>query len=114
MFDDDRALRRVLCQGKHRLQHGLLLQAPSPQLGEGRRSQSKFEPGMLYVVEIRFAGENFKEVISRVRGWLNCENAQPSTFRYWLSEPDSVMRVNFEFEEQAQAFARAFGGVVLA
>ncbi len=69
---------------------------------------------MLYVVEIRFAGENFKEVILRVRGWLNCENVQPSTFRYWLSEPDSVMRVNFEFEEQAQAFARAFGGVVLA
>src|SRR5207253_6568346 len=80
--------------------------------GRGRRSRSKFEPGMLHVVEIRFAGENFKEVISRVRGWLNCENAQPSTFRYWLSEPDSVLRVNFEFEEQAQAFAQAFGGAV--
>jgi hypothetical protein len=62
---------------------------------------------MLHVVEIRFAGENFHEVKSRVRGWLNCENAQPSTFRYWLSEPDS------ESEEQAQAFAQAFGGVVL-
>ena len=37
-----------------------------------------------------------------------------STFRYWLTEPDSVMRVDFEFEEQAQAFAQAFGGVVLA
>ena len=68
---------------------------------------------MLHVVEIRFAGEDFKEVISRVRGWLNCENVQPSTFRYWLSEPDSVLRVNFEFEAQAQAFAQAFGGVVL-
>ena len=68
---------------------------------------------MLHVVEIRFASENFKEVISRVRGWLNCENAQPSTFRYRLSEPDSVVRVNFEFEEQAQAFAQAFGGAVL-
>jgi hypothetical protein len=43
---------------------------------------------MLHVVEIQFAGENFKEVMLRVRGWLNCENAQPSTFRYWLSEPD--------------------------
>ena len=68
---------------------------------------------MLHVVEIRFAGENFKDVISRVRGWLNCESAQPSTFRYQLSEPDSVVRVNFEFEEQAHAFAQAFGGVVL-
>jgi hypothetical protein len=40
-----------------------------------RPSPIKFEPGMLHVVEIRFAGENFKEVISRVRGWLNGENA---------------------------------------
>jgi hypothetical protein len=69
---------------------------------------------MLHVVEIRFAAENFREVISRVRGWLNCENAQPSTFRYRLTEPDSVVCVNFEFEAQAQAFAQAFGGVVLA
>jgi len=51
---------------------------------------------MLHVVKIRFAGEDFHEC----EGWLNCENAQPSTFRYWLSEPDSVMRVDFEFEAQ--------------
>ena len=68
---------------------------------------------MLHVVEIRFAGENFREVMSRVRGWLNCENFHPTTFRYWLSEADSVLRVNFELDAQAQAFARAFGGVVL-
>jgi hypothetical protein len=93
--------------------NGLLPHAP-PALGEGSAgTNQKFEPDMLHVVEIRFAGENFKEVISRVRGWLNCENAQPRTFRYWLSEPDTVLRVSFEFEEQAQAFAQAFGGVVL-
>jgi hypothetical protein len=42
------------------------------------------------------------------------ENIQPRTFRYWLHEPDSVVRINFEDEEQAKAFAQAFGGVVLA
>jgi hypothetical protein len=49
-----------------------------------------------------------------VRGWLNTENAQPSTFRYWLAEPDTMLRVNFESKEQARAFAEAFGGVILA
>jgi hypothetical protein len=44
---------------------------------------------------------------------LDHENVQPTTFRYWLYEPSSVLRVNFELEEQAQAFAQAFGGVVL-
>jgi hypothetical protein len=68
---------------------------------------------MLHAVEIRFAGENFRELISRVRGWLDDENFQPTTFRYWLSEPDSVLRVNFEYEEQAQIFAQTFGGLVL-
>lgn len=69
---------------------------------------------MLHVVELRFAGENFRELLLRVRGWLNSEDAQPRTFRYWLSEPDAILRVNFEREEQARAFAEAFGGVLLA
>jgi hypothetical protein len=69
---------------------------------------------MLHVVEIRFGGENLRELVSRVRRWLDDDNLDRSTFRYWLSEPDSVLRVNFELEEQAQAFAQAFGGVVLA
>ena len=68
---------------------------------------------MLHVVEVRFPGENFRELLLRVRGWLNTENSRPSTFRYWFSEVDAVLRVNFESEEQARAFAEAFGGVVL-
>ena len=68
---------------------------------------------MLHLVEVRFPGENFRELLLRVRGWLNTENAQPATFRYWFSEADAVLRVNFESEEQARAFAEAFGGVVL-
>ena len=68
---------------------------------------------MLLVVEIRFAEETFRDAISRVRRWLDDENVQPTTFRYWLYEPDSVLRVNFELEEQAEAFAQAFHGVVL-
>ena len=68
---------------------------------------------MLHVVEVRFPGENFPELLLRVRGWLNTENAPPSTFRYWFCEADAVLRVNFESEGQARAFAEAFGGVVL-
>jgi hypothetical protein len=45
---------------------------------------------------------------------MEAENIQPRTFRYWLHEADSVMRINFEDGEQAKAFAQAFGGVVLA
>jgi len=68
---------------------------------------------MLHVVEIRFSGAHFRDIICGVRGWLDRERIQPTTFRYWLYEPDSVLRVNFECEEEAQAFAQAFNGIVL-
>jgi hypothetical protein len=68
---------------------------------------------MLHTVEVRFSEDNFRYLLLQVRGWLNSENVWPSTFRYWLSEPASVLRVNFESEEEARAFAAAFGGVVL-
>lgn len=69
---------------------------------------------MLHAVEIRLSGEHFRDAILQARRWLEAENAQPTTFRYWLYEPDSVVRINFEIEEQAKAFAQAFGGIVLA
>jgi hypothetical protein len=73
----------------------------------------KAQDSMLHVVAVRFAEQNFRELLLRVRGWLNTENARPSTFRYWFSDPDTIVRVNFEREEQARAFAEAFGGVLL-
>lgn len=53
-----------------------------------------FKPGMLHAVEIRFCGENIQELLSTIRRWCARTEAQPTTFRYWLSEPDSLLRVN--------------------
>ena len=69
---------------------------------------------MLHVVEVRFSGEHFRDFLVRVRGWLDAQNTRPTTFRYWLHEPETVLRVNFEGQEQANAFAEAFGGILLA
>src|SRR4051794_18397592 len=68
---------------------------------------------MIHVVQVRFAGENFRTLMLRVRGWLNTENAWPSTFRYWFSEPGARLQVKFESEDHARAFADEFGGAVL-
>jgi hypothetical protein len=69
---------------------------------------------MLHAVEVRFSGEPFRDFLTRVRGWCEAQNTQPTTFRYWLHEPDTLLRVNFEDQQQDKAFAEAFGGVVLA
>jgi hypothetical protein len=63
---------------------------------------------MIQVVEIRFAAENFRQLMARLRTWLEDESFPPRTLRYRLSEPESVLRVDFELEGQAQAFAQAF------
>ena len=75
------------------------------------RAKVREQFGIELEPEIEFIGEIFRIVIARVRAWLDSKNIQHRG--YWLSQPLSVMRVNFEFEEQAQAFAQAFGGVVL-
>ena len=69
---------------------------------------------MLHAVEVRFSGEAFQDFLARVRGWCEAQNTQPTTFRYWLHEPNTLLRVNFEDQRLATAFAEAFGGVVLA
>jgi hypothetical protein len=69
---------------------------------------------MLHVVEVRFSGEHFRDFLVRIRDWLDAQHTQPTTFRYWFDEPQTVLRVNFELGEQAIAFAEAFGGTVLA
>jgi hypothetical protein len=68
---------------------------------------------MLHAVEVRFTSENIREVLVQIRAWCDRQNVQQRTFRYWLSEPDSLVRVNFALEEEAQAFAQAFRGTVL-
>ena len=68
---------------------------------------------MLHAVEARFSEEPFRDFIVRVRDWLEAQPAQPTTFRYWLYEPDTVVRINFESKEQATAFAEAFGGTLV-
>ena len=66
---------------------------------------------MLHAVEIRFAAEDFREVISRVRGWLNCENAQPRTFRYWLTEPFQWCASILSLKNRREASRRRSAGL---
>jgi len=47
-----------------------------------------------------------------MRKWLESGKAQP-TIRYLLLGAATVLRVDFDFESEARAFAQAFGGTVL-
>jgi hypothetical protein len=52
-------------------------------------------------------------IAGTVRRWFDTGKTQPTTFRYSLFGTATVLRVDFELEAEAQAFARAFGGIGL-
>src|SRR3954468_2881311 len=51
--------------------------------------------------------------MSRMRTWLDSQHFAPATFRYNHVDGAIVIRVEFSVEQEADAFAREFGGRIL-
>jgi hypothetical protein len=66
---------------------------------------------MLYVVEVNLAADDLARELNQMRTWLDHMKYQASGFR---QIPDAnICRIGFEIEQQATAFAQAFGGQIL-
>jgi hypothetical protein len=68
---------------------------------------------MLHIVEIRYGNDALAHILATMRKWLASGEAQPATYRYSLFGTATVVHVDFELEAEANAFALAFGGIVL-
>jgi hypothetical protein len=68
---------------------------------------------MLHVVEIRYGDDALGGIVATMRNWAATGGTQPATVRYSLFGPSAVLHVDFEQEDEANAFAQAFGGTVL-
>jgi hypothetical protein len=67
---------------------------------------------VMHIVELRYSDDAAAKIVGTMRRWLDSGRAQP-TIRYSLLGNATVLRVDFELEGEAQAFAQAFGGTVL-
>src|SRR5215217_1230814 len=67
---------------------------------------------MVFSVGISISNETaaLAERMTRMREWLDGHQVEPAVFRCSSTPPDLVFRVEFAREEQAIAFAEAFGG----
>ena len=67
---------------------------------------------MVFSVEISTSEESaaLAESMKKMRDWLDRHRIEPSVFRYSNTPPGLVFRVEFAGDEQAIAFAEAFGG----
>ena len=70
------------------------------------------EGGTMHIVELQHSAAVAAKIVAAIRKWLDSGNAQP-TIRYSLLGAATVLRVDFESESEARAFAQAFGGTVL-
>jgi hypothetical protein len=66
----------------------------------------------MHIVELQHSAAVAAKIVAAIRKWLDSGNAQP-TIRYSLLGAATVLRVDFESESEARAFAQAFGGTVL-
>jgi hypothetical protein len=66
--------------------------------------------------EIRLPTRNLSSDLSSMREWLDRRHIEPAVFRYNCDRAGSEVRVHvtFESEADAAAFARNFGGLVMA
>ena len=66
----------------------------------------------MHIVELQYGNDAAAKIIATMRKWLDRGKAQP-TIGYSLLGTATVLRVDFELEGEAHAFAQAFGGTVL-
>jgi hypothetical protein len=69
---------------------------------------------MLYIVDIDVSGDRLSERMNQMRMWLDHMRCQTASFRQVAASDDPVYRVDFFDENQARAFAQAFGGKILS
>jgi hypothetical protein len=67
---------------------------------------------MLYIVEVSIDAGNLAHELSQMRIWLDHMKLQAIGFRQISGA--NIFQVDFEGEQEARAFARAFAGQVLS
>jgi hypothetical protein len=63
----------------------------------------------MYLVEVRYAGQDFAEPMAELRAWLDACRIEPSLFTLNITSKDIVFRLRFATATDADAVLCAFG-----
>ena len=67
----------------------------------------------MQTAEVRISDEDFGQRLKDMRLWLDGRRFEPSVFTYFYLDPGMMVRVTFDSDEQAEAFADEFGGSLI-
>jgi hypothetical protein len=65
------------------------------------------------MAEMQISDADFCDRLKDIQVWLAANGFAPSTFTYFFLLPGMKLRVTFNIDEQAAAFAMKFGGVLV-
>jgi hypothetical protein len=66
------------------------------------------------MAEVRIADDDFGQRLIDIQLWLDACGFEPSAFSHFYLAPGMIVRVSFNIAGEAEAFAREFGGSVIA
>ena len=66
----------------------------------------------MHIVELQYSNDAAAKIVATIRKWLVSGKAQPA-IRYSLLGTATFLHVDFELEDEAHAFAQAFGGTLV-
>lgn len=80
---------------------------------KGRPSTKSIERDFPHIVEMRQAVFSYRERGPEIQAWFRERGIQCRDGQGFYLEPDFYVRKCFEFSEDAEAFAKQFGGQLL-
>jgi hypothetical protein len=67
----------------------------------------------MQTAEVHISDSDFADRLKEMRVWLDAHRFEPSTFTYFFLCPGMRLRVSFDFDDEAIAFGKKFGGILL-
>jgi hypothetical protein len=64
--------------------------------------------------EVLMSDDDFGQRLKDMRLWLDGRQFEPSVFTYFYLDPGMMVRVSFDSDVQAEAFADEFGGSLIS
>jgi hypothetical protein len=68
----------------------------------------------VHTAEVRISDDDFGGRLKEMQVWLEGRRFEPLAFTYFYLDPGMMVRVSFNSDDQAEAFAVQFGGSVIA
>jgi hypothetical protein len=69
--------------------------------------------GVVQTAEVRISDDDFGQRLKDMRLWLDRRRFEPSAFTYFYLDPGMMVRVCFDVDYEARAFAEEFGGTLI-